>query len=188
MNDAIVTEPERGLGALPGDLMMWVLIISELLVFGAGLIAFLGVRLTDPAGFMEAQSHLHRTGAGINTVVLVTSGWLAALAVRAAEAGRIALTRTYLLAASLLGVVFLWIKGLEYAAKGADGITFETHPFFTFYFLLTGFHAVHVIAGVVILGLVGWKATPRNVETGTAFWHMVDLVWVLLFPVIYLLG
>ncbi|MCW9042026.1 MAG: cytochrome c oxidase subunit 3 [Pseudopelagicola sp.] len=188
MSDVSEVEPESGFYALPGDLMMWVLIISELLVFGSGLIAFLSVRLTDPAGFMEAQSHLHRTGAGLNTVVLVTSGWLAALAVRTAEAGKIALTRVYLAAASLLGVVFLTIKGMEYAAKSAAGITFETHPFFTFYYLLTGFHAVHVVAGIVILGLVGWKATPRNVETGTAFWHMVDLVWVLLFPIMYLLG
>lgn len=182
------SDAESGLGALPGDLMMWVLIISELLVFGGGLLAFLGVRLTDPAGFMEAQSHLHRTGAGLNTVVLVTSGWLAALAVRTAEVGNILRTRLYLAAAALLGAVFLWIKGMEYAAKGAAGITFETHPFFMFYYLLTGFHAVHVVAGIAILGLVGWKATPRNVETGTAFWHMVDLVWVLLFPIIYLLG
>ena len=182
------SDAESGLGALPGDLMMWVLIISELLVFGGGLLAFLGVRLTDPAGFMEAQSHLHRTGAGLNTVVLVTSGWLAALAVRTAEVGNILRTRPYLAAAALLGAVFLWIKGTEYAAKGAAGITFETHPFFMFYYLLTGFHAVHVVAGIAILGLVGWKATPRNVETGTAFWHMVDLVWVLLFPIIYLLG
>lgn len=188
MSEVATPTPERGLDALPGDLMMWILIISELLVFGAGLIAFLGVRLTDPVGFAEAQSHLHRTGAGLNTVVLVSSGWLAALAVRTVEAGKIALMRLYLAMASLLGVVFLWIKGMEYAAKGAEGITFETHPFFTFYYLLTGFHAVHVIAGIVILGLVGWKATPRNVETGTAFWHMVDLVWVLLFPIMYLLG
>ena len=188
MNTGDRPAPNKGLYALPGDLMMWVLIISELLVFGAGLIAFLGVRLTDPAGFMAAQSHLHGTLAGVNTVVLVTSGWLAALAVRASESGRIARTRFYLAGASFLGVVFLWIKGVEYSAKATAGITFETHPFFTFYYLLTGFHAVHVVAGIVILGLVGWKVSPRNVETGTAFWHMVDLVWVLLFPIIYLLG
>lgn len=177
-----------GLEALPGDLMMWVLIISELAVFGAGLLAFMGVRLTDPAGFAEARDHLNAAAAGVNTIVLVTSGWLAALAVRAAEAGRVARVRGLLALASLLGVLFLWIKGQEYSAKAAEGITFETHPFFLFYYMLTGFHAVHVVAGVVILGLIAWKATARNVEVGTAFWHMVDLVWVLLFPIIYLLG
>ena len=93
----------------------------------------------------------------------------------------------FLAGAALLGVVFLWIKWQEYAGKAAAGIDFETHAFFTFYYLLTGFHAVHVVAGIVILALVGWNAAPRTVETGAAFWHMVDLVWVLLFPILYLL-
>ena len=181
-------ETRSAFDELPGDLMMWVLIASELLVFGAGLIAFLSVRITDPTGFAEAQAHLHRAGAGINTVVLVTSGWLAALAVRAAEAAQIARTRALLAAASLLGLVFLVVKGMEYADKAAEGIGTETHAFFTFYYLLTGFHAAHVVAGIVILGLVGLQCRPRTVEVGAAFWHMVDLVWVILFPILYLLG
>ena len=182
------TAPETGFHALPGDLMMWVLILSELAVFGAGLLAFLTIRLTDPAGFAAARAHLDAAGAGANTVVLVSSGWLAALAGQAAGAGRRAGLRLYLAGAALLGMLFLWIKGLEYAAKAAWGITFETHPFFMFYYLLTGFHAAHVVAGILILGLVAWNATPRVVETGAAFWHMVDLVWVLLFPIVYLIG
>jgi nitric oxide reductase NorE protein len=174
-------------GALPGELLMWVLIISELAVFGAGLVAFLSVRLTDLQGFAEAQTHLHRTGAAANTLVLVTSGWLAALATRAAEAGQTRRLRLLLVPAIALGGVFLILKGSEYADLFAQGIGTETHAFYTFSFLLTGFHAAHVLAGMVLLALVGWIATPRAVETGAAFWHMVDLVWVLLFPVIYLL-
>lgn len=173
--------------ALPGDLMMWVLIVSELLVFGAGLLAFLAVRAADPAGFAEAQSFLHRTGAGINTVVLVTSGWLAALGLRAVEAGQMGRMRGLMALAAGLGVVFLVLKADEYADLFAAGIGFETHVFYTFHFLLTGFHAAHVLAGVVLLGLVAVLATPRAIEAGAAFWHMVDLVWVLLFPVVYLL-
>ena len=166
---------------------MWILIISELVVFGAGLIAFMGVRLTDPAGFTAAQGHLNATAAGANTIILVTSGWLAALAQHAGAAGRVARLRLMLAGAAVLGALFLWIKGMEYAGKAAQGIDVETHPFFTFYYLLTGFHALHVAAGIVILALVGWKPTLRNLEVGTAFWHMVDLVWVLLFPILYLL-
>lgn len=173
---------------LPGELMMWVLIVSELLVFGAGLAAFMGVRLTDPAGFAEAQDHLHRTGAALNTVVLVTSGVLAAQALRWRRTGARAKARLALVAAALLGVVFLWVKGLEYADKAAQGITWETHSFYTFYYLLTGFHAAHVLAGVVLLLLVAWRDDPHNIDPAAAFWHMVDLVWVLLFPVVYLLG
>ncbi len=174
-------------GQLPGELMMWVLILSELAVFGAGLLAFLAVRLTDPAGFAEAQTHLHRTGAAANTLVLVTSGWLAALATRAAETGDIRRLRLLLAPAILLGAVFLVLKASEYADLFAQGIGTETHAFYTFSFLLTGFHAAHVLAGMVLLALVGWLASPKAVETGAAFWHMVDLVWVLLFPVVYLL-
>ena len=174
-------------GQLPGELMMWVLILSELAVFGAGLLAFLAVRLTDPAGFAEAQTHLHRTGAAANTLVLVTSGWLAALATRAAETGDIRRLRLLLAPAILLGAVFLVLKGSEYADLFAQGIGTETHAFYTFSFLLTGFHAAHVLAGMILLTLVGWLGTPKAVETGAAFWHMVDLVWVLLFPVVYLL-
>ncbi|WP_263722456.1 cytochrome c oxidase subunit 3 [Albidovulum sediminicola] len=166
---------------------MWVLIVSELLVFGAGLAAFLAVRITDPAGFSEAQSHLHRAGAGVNTIVLVTSGWLAAHAVCAAEAGRARRLRGLIAGAIALGAVFLVLKGMEYADLAAAGISFETHAFFTFSYLLTGFHAAHVVAGMVLLAVVAVPASPRAVETGAAFWHMVDLVWVLLFPVIYLL-
>ena len=166
---------------------MWVLIVSELLVFGAGLAAFLAVRITDSAGFAEAQSHLHRAGAGVNTIVLVTSGWLAALAVQAAEAGRVRRVRALVAGAIALGAVFLVLKGAEYADLARAGINFEAHAFFTFSYLLTGFHAAHVIAGMILLAVVAVPASPRAVETGAAFWHMVDLVWVLLFPVVYLL-
>lgn len=179
---------EVGVDQLPGELLMWVLIISELLVFGAGLIAFMGVRLTDPVGFAQAQDHLHRTGAALNTVVLVTSGYLAAQALRWARDGARVAARSALVVAAGLGLVFLWIKGMEYSAKAAEGIGWDTHPFFTFYYLLTGFHAAHVVAGVVLLLLVAWRDEPDNIEAAGAFWHMVDLVWVLLFPVIYLLG
>jgi len=172
---------------LPGEPMMWVLIVSELLVFGAGLVALSAMRLTDPEGFAEAQAHLDRAGAALNTVVLVSSGCLAALAVRAAEAGRAGRKRALMAGAMALGVVFLVIKGLEYADKAAQGINWESHAFFTFYYLLTGFHAAHVVAGIVLLWLVAVLKDPRATETGAAFWHMVDLVWVLLFPVVYLI-
>ncbi len=188
MDDAKAQAPKPDLiDQLPGELMMWVLIISELLVFGAGLAAFLSVRITDPSGFAEAQQHLHPVQAGINTIVLITSGYLAALAYRFSCSGRTKAVRLALLGAMALGCVFMAIKIWEYVEKAGQGISTETHPFFTFYYLLTGFHAAHVIAGILILGLVAIFSKPRNIETGAAFWHMVDLVWVLLFPVIYLL-
>ena len=184
-NEAFGQGGDTGSG-LPGELMIWIVIISELAVFGAGLLALLAVRLTDPSGFAEAQGHLHRLGAAVNTVVLVTSGYLAARAA-AIAATRPAQARLFLVLAAGLGAVFLAVKGSEYAELLALGIGTETHAFFTFSYLLTGFHAAHVLAGMILLLAVAVRPAPRPVEVAAAFWHMVDLVWVLLVPVVYLL-
>jgi nitric oxide reductase NorE protein len=178
--------PHR-LEELPGELMMWVLIVSELLVFGAGLVAFLSIRFTDVQGFESAQAGLNQTLAGLNTIVLVTSGYLAARGVVAVERERLRQARWHFLWAGLLGMAFLAIKFREYGVEVARGIGPDTHPFYMFYFLLTGFHAAHVLAGVIILWLLAAWPKLRTAEAGTAFWHMVDLVWVLLFPVVYVL-
>lgn len=180
-------EDDNPLATLPGDLMMWILIVSELLVFGAGLAAFLAVRVGDPSGFAQAQDQLDRVAGGINTAVLLTSGLCAACANREAAHSKQSATRLWLAGSVALGLLFLWIKAIEYGDKASAGIGMETHAFFTFCYLLTGFHAAHVVAGIIILGLVARYNSPRNLESGTAFWHMVDLVWVLLFPVVYLL-
>jgi nitric oxide reductase NorE protein len=176
------------LAELPGELMMWVLIASELLVFGAGLLACLSVRIADPAKFAADQALLDQGAGALNTLVLVTSGLFAAIALRMREAERRTTARRWLAAAGGLGLVFLIVKGFEYASKAAMGIGIESSPFFTFYFLLTGFHALHVVAGIVVLLLVAWVDRVRNMEAAVMFWHLVDLVWVLLFPIIYVLG
>ena len=170
---------------LPGELILWVLIVSEFAVFCAGLLVFLSLRLGDPALFSASQGELHRMAAGINTIVLVTSGWAAARAVASVKGGKAA--RGWLLLAAALGAVFLGVKAVEYGDAFAKGIGIETNAFFTFYFLLTGFHAAHVVAGIVILCLVAIRPQVQPVEAGAQFWHMVDLVWVLLLPIVYLL-
>jgi len=175
------------LDELPGELMMWVLIASELLVFGAALLSCLAVRLADPVRFAADQVLLDQTAGAINTMVLVTSGFCAAVAMREREAEQRRRARLWLLAAGSLGVMFLVVKAFEYAGKAALGIGIDSSPFFTFYYLITGFHALHVVAGLIVLALVAWADSVRNMEAAVAFWHMVDLVWVLLFPIIYVL-
>lgn len=175
------------LSALPGNPLMWILIISELLVFGAALIGYAGARAFDPAGFAAAQDELDRLAGTVNTAVLLTSGLFAALAVEAARGGNHRSVRGWLALAAGLGVVFLVVKGHEYSAEIAAGRGLDTPGFFMLYFLITGFHALHVIAGILILALVALWPTVENVETGTAFWHMVDLIWVIVFPCLYLL-
>jgi len=174
------------LTGLPGNPIMWVLIASELLVFGAVFIGFGVIRFAEPAVFTESQNHLDRLAGAINTMVLITSGLFAALAVSSQTKNDSLKARLWLGAASGLGIVFLIIKWLEYAGKFEAGISTETNSFFMLFFLATGFHALHVVFGIIILIIIGWKNTLENVVTGTAFWHMVDLIWVILFPVVYL--
>jgi nitric oxide reductase NorE protein len=189
MTHTVTTDAEGGWGALsslPGNPLMWVLIISELLVFGALILGFGVARLLQPEMFRAGQALLDLRLGGANTLILVTSGWAAAKAVQAGAVGLVSRARRYLVAAMGLGCAFLAVKGVEYADKAAHGIGIETDTFWTLFYLLTGFHAMHVIMGVVVLALVGWKSSPANFETGAAFWHMVDLVWLVLFPILYL--
>lgn len=174
------------LAELPGDPMMWVLIFSELAVFGLLLGAFAVTRAVNPSVFADGQRLLDPALAALNTLVLVTSGWAAARGALAARLGTKPATRRWLALAIALGAVFVAIKLAEYAGEIAHGAGLETSTFFTLYFLLTGFHLLHVMLGMVILAVVLRSATVDAVETGTSFWHMVDLVWVLMFPVVYL--
>ncbi|MGE5478102.1 MAG: cytochrome c oxidase subunit 3 family protein [Bacteroidales bacterium] len=182
-------QAEGGWGALsslPGNPIMWVLIISELLVFGAFFLGFGVARMLHPDLFRAGQAMLDIRLGGLNTLILVTSGWMAAKAVQARIEQEVAASRRWLAGAGALGVAFLVVKSVEYADKAAHGIGIETDTFFTLFYLMTGFHALHVIMGLVVLAIVGWKNTVDNLETGAAFWHMVDLIWLILFPIVYL--
>ncbi|MGJ4930047.1 cytochrome c oxidase subunit 3 [Bradyrhizobium sp. HKCCYLS2038] len=173
---------------LPGDAMIWVLILSELVAFGLLLGAFIVARALNPAVFAAGQAMLDGPLAALNTIVLVTSGWAAARAAAAARFASRRGARRWIALAMLLGAAFIAIKLTEYGNEIASGASLESSVFFTLYFLLTGFHLLHVALGIVILAIVSRGAAPHGVETGTAFWHMVDLVWIVMFPVLYLVG
>ncbi|UPJ67139.1 cytochrome c oxidase subunit 3 family protein [Bradyrhizobium sp. 191] len=189
MSTAACEQQETGWGILqdlPGDPMIWVLIFSELVAFGLFLGAFSVTRAIHPAEFAAGQAMLDSHLAGLNTIVLVTSGWAAARATRAARNRQRSTTRYWLLGAMALGGLFISIKLAEYAEEIGRGVGLETSLFFTLYFLLTGFHLLHVGLGIIILAVVCRRAEISGVETATAFWHMVDLVWIVMFPILYL--
>ncbi|WP_065751148.1 cytochrome c oxidase subunit 3 family protein [Bradyrhizobium paxllaeri] len=189
MSIADCEQEEAGWGVfegLPGDPMMWVLVFSELVAFGLFLGAFIVAHAVKPAIFASGQTSLDATLAGYNTIVLVTSGWAAAKGVSSARANARRHARLWLLLAMALGGAFVTIKLVEYAREIGSGIGLETSVFFTLYFLLTGFHLLHVCLGIIILAVVCRQADPVHVETGTIFWHMVDLVWIVMFPIVYL--
>jgi len=188
MTTAQEERPWGGLSDLPGHPMMWVLILTEVVTFGLLFLIYSVTGAVQPALFAAGRAHLDPLLGGANTLVLITSGWLAALAVEARILGRRGATRALLAGAMGLGLVFVGIKIVEYADKVRAGIGIDTDTFFTLYFLLTGFHLLHVLLGVVILAMVALHDSVDNLKTGTAFWHMVDLVWIVMYPLIYLVG
>jgi nitric oxide reductase NorE protein len=174
------------LSTLPGNPVMWVLIISELLAFSGFFILFAWERTRQPELFNLSQSQLNPVIGGVNTLILLTSGLCAALALQALAHSR-RRARQWLGLTMVLGLVFCAVKFMEYASKFAAGITPETNTFFGYYYGLTAFHFAHVLFGLALLALVTWRLSEENLETVAAFWHMVDLIWILLYPLIYLL-
>lgn len=184
---AVKSDDWGPLSSLPGNPLMWVLILSEMLVFAAFFILFAWQRAAETELFDASQQLLDPLLGGVNTMVLLTSGLFAAFAVKASVVNRPRRCRQWLALTMVLGGLFCLIKIIEYADKLGAGLTPETNTFFTFYYLLTAFHFAHVIFGLGLLCLACWRPSPANVETVTAFWHLVDLIWVLLYPLIYLL-
>jgi len=180
---------------IPGDKDVWFLIIAEMMMFGVFFITYMVYRAKDVELFNVSQLALNRNLALLNTLFLVTSSWTVAQAVIAARQDRLIAVRGYLLTAIGLAVAFMTAKCFEYSIEFEHGITAATNMFFMFYFCLTMIHMLHVIIGTVILGVV-WANARRGVyrpgrteglETAASYWHMVDLLWIFLFPLLYLL-
>lgn len=181
-NVAVV--PSAGADTGEDTLLLWILVWSELVAFGILLVAFLIMSGLYPADFAAARLHLSPGLAAANTVVLLTSGWQAAIAARhRAEPLR---ARVPLCIAAGFGLLFAVIKGFEYAGEIAFTVDASLHYFFELYFLVTGFHLLHVIFGSIVLLLVAWRPARGNILLITTLWHAIDLVWLVMFPIIYL--
>jgi len=180
---------------LPGDMAIWFFILAELLVFGVFFAAYAFARARHVALFDHYQQTLDRGSGALNTLVLITSSWFVVNAVGAIRRNRSASCTRWLLAALGGGGVFVLIKLHEFAGKAAVGITLSTNTFYMFYLSLTFFHFMHVLMGMVILAVIAAKAHRggydadhyTGVETGASYWHMVDLVWIVLFPLVYVM-
>ena len=178
----------------PGDLAIWFFICAELLVFGALFVTYAVVRSNNIELFNESQLILDRRLGLINTLVLITSSYFVVKAVTAISRGDNKNCVFWLNIDIVTGFIFVLIKSYEFYEKSAQGITLSSNTFYTYYIAMTFFHYMHVILGLVILGAVMFKARAGGysaedhigVETGASYWHMVDLVWIVLFPLVYL--
>lgn len=175
---------------------LWTFLATEVLLFGGLFTAYVVFRLRYHDLFHAGHLSLDRVLGTVNTVVLIASSFTVALGIAAIREGKAARMRLFFLLTILLAAAFLGIKAVEYSAKLGHGITPGTDLFFSLYFMMTGLHGLHVIAGMAVLGWVALAAgkgrfsaayhTP--VELAGLYWHFVDLVWIYLFPMLYLIG
>ncbi|GAB3552330.1 cytochrome c oxidase subunit 3 [Noviherbaspirillum agri] len=174
---------------------MWCFILAELLVFGIFFLAYAFTRASNIELFNASQQELDRLSGVINTVLLISSSYFVVRAVDEIRHGHGKGCANWLIAAMVFGGGFLVLKMMEFAAKVEAGISMSTNTFYMFYLFLGFFHFMHVVLGMIILGAVALKARNGGysaedhvgVETGASYWHMVDLVWIVLFPLIYVL-
>ena len=180
---------------LAGDLAIWFFILAELLAFGLFFAAYAFARSGDVEAFSLQQAALDRDSGAINTVLLLTSSYFVVRAVQAAAADRGTVAARWLLGAIGCGAGFVIVKLAEYVSAYAAGISLSSSTFHMFYLSLTVFHFMHVLLGLVILVAL-WNNARKGhygstelhgMETGAAYWHMVDLVWLILFPLVYVM-
>ncbi|AGI26820.1 cytochrome c oxidase subunit 3 [Pseudomonas sp. MT3] len=192
------TSPEVAVSTrrLPGDLAMWFFILAELTVFAILIIVFAVAQYLDVEGFRAGRAELDLSTALALTLTLLTAGFCAALAVEQVRHRRQGRAAALLGAALLLGLAHVVLKSGEYYHLATRGLDLEYSTFFTLFWLITGFHFLHVWLGLVIIGwmmLRCLRGAYRNealggLESGALYWHMVDLVWVVLFPLVYVLA
>ncbi len=187
---------------------MWVFLVNEIMFFGGLFLVYVVYRTLYPAAFVAASHHLDITLGAINTTVLIASSLTMALSVHSAQLGKRRLLILFLVLTIVLGAIFLGIKGVEYAHKFHEGhvpgpyFTWEgpnggqAQLFFGLYFAMTGMHALHMIIGI---GILTWLIVESArgtygpdyftpVEMTGLYWHFVDIIWIFLFPLLYLIG
>jgi len=192
-----------------GNIGMWVFLVQEVMFFGGLFLAYAIYRAKFPEAFAAASNHLNWMLGATNTVVLIVSSLTMALAVYFAQTGKRRAQIGFLFVTMLLGTTFLVIKAFEYAEKFRDnlfpGASFhwegagdpnQVQMFYWIYFAMTGLHAAHMVIGFGILGTILWMSYKNRfspewytpVELSGLYWHFVDIVWIFLFPLLYLLG
>jgi cytochrome c oxidase subunit 3 len=185
---------------------MWLFLVTEVMFFGGMLAAYMLYRIWYPVAWADGSNELNIVMGGVNTAVLIFSSLTMAMAVRAAQTGRRTATMGFLVVTMLLGLTFLVIKFFEYKEKfelhHVPGPNFQfegpeaphVQIFFSVYFALTGVHALHMVIGFSLLSVILWMTYKNRfspewytpVELAGLYWHFVDIVWIFLFPLLYL--
>lgn len=180
-------------GRIPGEAGIWILVFGDLLVFGIFFGTFAYYHLQQPNVFRASQAALNQGLGLFNTMLLLTSSMFVVLGLEAARHDRAAVGRRWVAFAMLLGVGFIGVKAVEYSEKLGAGIYPVSNNFYMLYFAFTGIHLVHVIVGLGVLAFlrsrIANRLTPNEaaiMEGCAIFWHLVDILWVVLFAIFYL--
>ena len=185
---------DDGRGHVPGEIGVWILLFGEMTFFAALFASFLHYRGLDPVGFGVAREELSQAIGLANTLLLLTSSLFVARAVEATRAEETGRAPRLFLSAIACALGFMFLKGFEYHELFERGIAITDHAFYSFYFGLTVLHLGHVVIGSILLFIMS-RATGRPlakpvhlamVESGGCFWHMVDLLWIFIFALLYL--
>ena len=187
---------------------MWIFLVTEIMFFGGMFTGYTVYRYRLHEAFMAGSDKLDLVLGGVNTVVLILSSLTMALAVHAAQTNKRKQLIWFLILTMALGAVFLGIKAVEYTHKfhenlvpgpsfQFDGVAHHrSELYFSFYFAMTGFHALHMIVGIALLAVILWMSVKGRfspeyhnpVEVSGLYWHFVDIIWIFLFPLLYLVG
>ncbi|WP_267320220.1 cytochrome c oxidase subunit 3 [Mycolicibacterium mucogenicum] len=189
-----IGKADRQTRRLPGEEGTWVFIFGDMTVFAVLFGVYLYYRSADPVLFNGSQARLNQTFGVANTLVLLTSSLLVATAVRAVRQRENALAGRLIVGAMVCGGLFVVNKGIEYGHKISQGYLPATDQFFTYFYVVTGLHLVHVVVGMGLLWfmltlirrpeLTAWQHS--YLDGAACFWHMVDLLWIIIFPLLYL--
>lgn len=183
----------RSRGRLPGQPAIWFFVIGDLWIFTCYFACYVFDRGQNPEAFLRGQQTLCQGIGAFNTMLLLTSSLWVAFCVQAVRLGAIAQARRWLVLGGACGVAFLIIKAVEWYMKISAGLPAGSDEYFIYYFMFTGLHFLHVLLGLVFLMLIYCDlekaSAPQTafVESGATYWHMVDLLWIIIFALLYLL-
>lgn len=176
-------------GVPTGRLAVWWVIASEIVIFGGLLGSYIMHRIGHPE-WGEYASHTNTWFGALNTLILLTSSLTIVLAHHAAEHKDGAKAFKYIWFTILGGLGFLIVKSIEWTTEISHGYTITANAFWSFYYTAAGLHGLHVIGGMVIMGIISFDAKQgkelQRVELIGLYWHFVDLVWIFLFPLLYI--
>jgi len=178
---------------LPGEVGIWVFIFGDMLMFAAFFVSYLVDRSSNMELYNVSQSNLSIKIGVINTLVLLTSSLFVALGVNSVRKSRNKIIASiYIALAFCCGVLFIVNKYFEWSGKVDIGLTLTTNEYFIYYYVLTGVHLLHVLIGLFVLGYMWYLSRSDTAlkhyvsfETGATYWHMVDLLWLVIFPLLY---